>query len=193
MRREFRECRVVDSHKGISETRIQFQDNLRRHLQVSHRVSARGRKAHATVAKNRRNFDDGDRRRRHRTGTHQVTHLAEVRVDVLDFTCVNRLAKTRIALVGHSEAHRTGTRKSAIAAISSRRARKKRHLERLTFGMQLFGTRGQSRGDLLGVTRQGKSRNSEHIAIVDHRRGIDRRALLRVNPIHSGIKIVISR
>ena len=188
MRRKFRESCIVDSHKGISETRIQLQDNLRCHLQVSHRVSARSRKAHATVAQYRRNFNDGDRRRRHRTGTHQVTHLAQVRVDVLDFARVDRLAKTRIALVRHPEAHRTGTRQGAVAAVARRGSRKKRNLEGFPFGVKFLGTRGQSRGHFLGVARQGKARNSQHIAIVNHCRGIGRTTLFRIEPAHSGVK-----
>ena len=50
MRRKFRKRGIVNSHEGFSQARIQFQNDLGSHLKVGHRVSARGRKAYATVA-----------------------------------------------------------------------------------------------------------------------------------------------
>ena len=174
VRRQFREGAVMHADAAVSKAGVQFQDNLRGHLEVGHGIAARCREADAAVGQDRADFDDSDRRRRDGTGAYEVAHLAEVGVDVVDTPVVDSLAEARIALVWHAEFKRTGAGKGAVTAIAGRSTRKERHLEELPFRMQLFCTGGKRCRDRLRVTRQGKTRNAENITILNHCGGIGR-------------------
>lgn len=185
MRGQFRQGVVVKADAAVAQAGIEFQDDFRRHVEVAYRIAARGRKAHAAVGENCAHFYHGDSGRRDCARAHKVTHLAKVRVDIADAPVVDALAQARVALVGHAQTHRTCAGERPVAAVSGRCARIERHLERHAGSVQFFGMGSEREGNRLRITRERKARNSENIAILNHRRGIFRGTLLTCNPVHT--------
>ena len=184
MGREFRQGVVVHADAAVAQAGIQLQNNLRGHFEIADGVAARRRKVDAAIGQNCAHLDDGDSRRRDGARAHEVAHLAEMRIDVIDAPVVNSLAQTRIALVGHAELHRLGSGQGAVATVASRGSRKKRNLEILPFGMQAFGTGGNRRRNRLRVPGQRKAGNTQNITIVNHLGRGRGTALLTSNPVH---------
>ena len=189
MRREFRESIVMHADAAIAQARVQFQNNLRRHFQITNGITARSRKANATVRHNRRNFDNRNSRRRDGPGTHKVAHLAQVSVNVMNASVIYRLAQARIGLVRHAERQCLRAGKRTVTAIARRGTRKKCHLEFLSCIMKSFCTRSYRKGNRLGVSCQSKSGNPENIAILNHFSRFCGTAFFTSNPIHAA-KIV---
>ena len=185
MRRQFGQGAIVHADAAVAQARIQFQNNFLRHLQVRDRVAARCRKADTAVGHNRADFDNGDSRRRHGAGTHEIAHLAEVGVEVVDAAVVDSLAQARIALVRHTELHRLRARKGAIAAIACRGAREKGHLELFARLMEALRPLRNRERNSLRVTRQRKAGNSENITVLNHFGRGRGTALSAFNPIHA--------
>ena len=184
MRGQFREGVVVDSHAAVAQAGVEFQNNLRRHVEVADRVPAGSRKAHAAIGQYGAHLDNRYRRGRHRTRAHEVAHLPQVGIDIADATVVDSLAEARVALVGHAHLHRTRAGERSVAAVAGRGARIERHLERRASSVQLFGAGGNRERNRLRVTREREARNAKNITILNHCRGIFRGALLTSNPVH---------